>query len=165
VQVLMLRRLPVVSKKRMNKVYKYLCMLPILGCIGCSQSPLRDVHYIADDWILAAYDQEHEVFVHSRYFDAGPIPGLGGTDVEVSGYEVRLVNSGDKHLCIRPTLLMDGFTTTIAQGYYYMKPTSTAYIGILKELPVRLEAGALMVDSKWAINTLDIVDYDVKCRI
>jgi len=49
-------------------MYKTLSILSVIFVlVGCaSTTPLRDVHYIADDWIVAGMVEQSKIFVHTR---------------------------------------------------------------------------------------------------
>ena len=146
----------------MKKLATILLVLTIVGC--ASQKPLRSVEYIADGWILAAYDKKTDVYVHAR--QEKPVPYtvdalLNKNSVLLSRWAVRYVNSGTKTVCVKVNYIQMDYDIKIQNGWYILPTFSTKYVGYLQQQPwVHKETVYAFNDASWAVNTLEVVSYD-----
>lgn len=154
-----------------------LMCLAILLLSGCAttNSPLRDIHYIADGWIVAArqdgilvHAKEVEPVVEFTYHKATSPSGLTYIrydKVPLKQYRVRLVNSGKEDMCVKIDWLVMDYSLDLSKGWFSVESWSTTYLGYVKQQAWRFsEKAYAFEDAKWAVNRIHSVPLiDGKC--
>ena len=138
----------------------------MVGCAGNTKAPLSGIHYVADGWLVAAYDKKSNVFLHTKRL--APVTVETGADqISLDNWSVRFVNSGKEDVCAKIEILASDYTITVQPGWYKLPTYSTLYVGQLTQQIWLLTNAYVFDGGQWTIGDMKVVPYSdtVGCAI
>ena len=162
-------------------------LLPFIASVaillgGCATAPvvdpniLRSVHYIADDWYLAAMNVDHDVFVHAKEGETQKVSHthiyspthMRQSFASMKNWKVRVVNSGSSPICAKIKFLEVDYNINVEDGWVVMPPRTTDYVGELTQTPMfTVDRVISYDDAQWAVDMVTVVPYsnDTGCVV